>query len=106
MGLADMFDFEQVVNEAEKMVIKEMEAQLPQEDWNDEEIIMDIATYALNHIKPAYSHTLMGKIYSQGLEISDYYEDVQKAVKKAIKKIKGEEKKKANSPEAVDPKLS
>jgi len=88
MGLADMYDFAQIQNEAEKLVIKEMEKQLSEAEWDNEELIMDIATYALNNLKPAYSHTLIGKLYTQELGETDYHKDVEEAVIKAITKIR------------------
>lgn len=88
MGLQDKYDFSQIENEAEKLVIKEIELSLPEEEWEEEEFIMDVATYALNHLKPAYSHTLIGKLYSKELEHEDYMKEVEKAVKLAIKKVR------------------
>ena len=89
MGLRDLYDFSLIENEAEKMVIDELEKQLPPEMHDDnEEWIMDLATYALNHVKPAYSVTLLGKMYAHSLEEGKYAAEITKAVSEAIKKIK------------------
>ncbi|MBN2510874.1 MAG: late competence development ComFB family protein [Spirochaetales bacterium] len=88
MGLRDLYDFSLIENEAEKMVIDELEKQLAPELLEDnEEWIMDLATYALNHLKPAYSVTLLGKMYAHSLEEGKYAAEVRKMVAEAIKKI-------------------
>ncbi len=88
MALDDLYDFSQIRNQAEKIVIEEIEKQLPEEILeNNEELILDIATYALNHIRPIYSYTLLGKLYTDNLE-DDYYKEVKNTVAKAILKIR------------------
>lgn len=88
MGLRDIYDFSMIENEAEKMVIDELEKQLPRDSWHDnEEWIMDVATWALNTLKPKYSVTLLGKLYAHSLEEGSYADQVRAAVAKAIQKI-------------------
>ena len=88
MGLRDLYDFSLIENEAEKLVIDELERQLaPDLVEDNEEWIMDLTTYALNHVKPAYSVTLLGKMYANSLEESEYAKEVRAAVAEAIKKI-------------------
>ena len=89
MALDDMYDFSQISNQAEKLVIEEIENQLSAAELNDnEEFILDVVTYALNHLRPIYSYTLLGKLYTENLDES-YHEEVEKAVSAAIKKIRG-----------------
>jgi competence protein ComFB len=89
MALEDVYDFSQISNQAEKLVIEEIENQLSAEELTDnEEFILDVATYALNHLRPIYSYTLLGKLYTENLDES-YHEEVEKAVSAAIAKIRG-----------------
>jgi competence protein ComFB len=89
MALDDMYDFSQISNQAEKLVIEEIEDHLSAEELSDnEEFILDVATYALNHLRPIYSYTLLGKLYTENLDES-YHEEVEKAVSAAIAKIRG-----------------
>jgi competence protein ComFB len=88
MKLTEMYDFKQIVNAAEDLVIEEIAAQLPEEDWENEDLVFDIATYALNQVSPMYRYTLLGKMYSDTLKETDQYKAVRAAVGKAIAKIK------------------
>ena len=89
MKLTDMYDFSIINNEAFNLVIEEMENQLsPEEKTDNEDFILDVATYALNQVKPAYRATLLGKLYTQSLKESKYMDSVKNAVSEAIKKIR------------------
>ena len=89
MKLTDMYDFSIINNEAFNLVIEEMENQLsPEEKMDNEDFILDVATYALNQVKPAYRATLLGKLYTQSLKESKYMDSVKNAVSEAIKKIR------------------
>jgi len=89
MALQDMYDFSIIENEAERLILQEIERQLDPEDMEyNEDFIFDIATLALNNVPPAYRSTLLGKLYSSTLEDSDYMEKVKKAVTSAISKVK------------------
>ena len=93
MKLENMYDFSIISNEAENLIIEEMEEQLNEEDKTDnEDFIIDVATYALNHVKPAYRSTLLGKLYTQSLKESDYMKSVRNAVAEAIRIVKSSEK--------------
>ena len=88
MKLIELYDFSIINNEAFNLVIDEMENQLTDEEKEDnEDFIIDVATYALNQVKPAYRATLLGKLYTQSLKESAYMDSVRKAVKEAIKKL-------------------
>jgi competence protein ComFB len=89
MKLTEMYDFSIINNEAFNLVLEEMENQLSAEDKIDnEDFVLDVATYALNQVKPAYRATLLGKLYTQSLKESKYMDSVKKAVSEAIKKIR------------------
>ena len=88
MALEDRYDFTQIRNQAEKLVIEEIERKLDPTALEDEEFVLDIATYALNHLRPVYSYTLLGKLYTENLD-EGYYHEVEKSVSQAIQKISG-----------------
>ena len=66
MALRDQIDFSVIENEAERLVIDELETQLGEDAATiDEDTLLDIATYALNRVKPLYRVTLLGRLYAQ-----------------------------------------
>lgn len=88
MVLKDAYDFSIIENKALDLILQEMENQLDEDLLKDnEEFILDIAAYALNHVPPKYSYTLLGKLYTENLENENYYILVKKAVAEAVKKI-------------------
>ena len=91
MAFKDNYDFNLLKNEAETLVIREMEQQLKSEDeicrCND--CIVDIAAIALNTVKPLYRFSLLGTLYaSQAMTEQAYADSVKKAVIFAIKKVR------------------
>ena len=92
MAFADVYFFELLKNEAENLVIKEVENQLSQgyEDLcrcND--CVVDIAAIALNNVKPLYRFSLLGTLYaSQAMTEQAYAESVEAAVAQAIIRVK------------------
>jgi len=92
MAFKDEYDFELLKNEAEVLVIREMEQQLkvePQDMCRCNECIVDIAAIALNTVKPLYRFSLLGTLYaSQAMSEQTYADSVKKAVAWAIKKVK------------------
>lgn len=89
MSLKDHYDLENLVNEAERLVFSELENQLKEYDsiCKCQDCVMDMAAYALNHIKPYYRVSLMGTIYAHSIDNTEYAQEVKKAVREAIKKI-------------------
>ena len=89
MGFKDQYDFENLVNEAERLVFDELDKQLKDYDniCKCQDCVMDMAAYALNHIKPYYRVSLMGTIYAHSIDSTEYAQNVKKAVKEAIKKV-------------------
>lgn len=92
MAFKDDYDFELLKNEAEKLVIHEIEKQLklePDGYCRCNECVVDIAAMALNNIKPMYRFSLLGTIYaSNAMNVQAYADSVKKAVVSAIKKIR------------------
>ena len=90
MGLKDDYNFEYLVNEAERLVLDLLEAQLPEhadEVCRCQDCILDMAAYALNTVRPLYRVSLMGTLYARALEGSEYEEEVAGAVSQAIRRI-------------------
>lgn len=90
MSFRDEYDFDNLVNEAERLVIEEMEKQLQDRDdvCTCEECTMDIAACALNNVKPYYRVSLMGTLYAHAIDNTEYARKIKKAVSEAIIKIK------------------
>ncbi len=92
MAFKDDYDFDLLVNEAENLIIEEIENQLEFEENNKmckcQECILDIATFALNKTKPTYRSSFTGVLYAQQFHSGDYQDEVVKSVKAAIEKIK------------------
>jgi competence protein ComFB len=89
MGIREAYDFEQLVNAAEKLVLDELEKQLKEnkKTCKCQDCVLDMAAYALNNVKPFYRVSLLGKLYTDSAAESDYGEDVKKVVAEAINKI-------------------
>jgi len=92
MALIDEYDFHLLKNEAENMVIHEMEHQMkeePEDVCRCNECIVDIAAVALNTVKPLYRFSLLGTLYaSQAMTEQTYADSVKDAVAMAIKKVR------------------
>ena len=89
MALKNSYDFEYLVNEAERLVFEELEKQLHEDNeiCKCQECVLDMAAYALNHTAPNYRASLLGKLYANTGN-TKYKNEIQKAVKEAITKIK------------------
>jgi len=92
MALKDEYDFELLKNEAEVLVLLEMEQQFkkaPEDMCRCNECIVDIAAIALNAVKPLYRFSLLGTLYaSQAMTEQTYANSVKKAVAQAIEKVR------------------
>ena len=92
MALTDVYDFYLLKNEAEVIVIRELEQQLKtgHEDLcRCNECIIDIAAVALNNVKPLYRFSILGTLYaSQAITEQAYADSVKHAVSEAIIKVK------------------
>jgi competence protein ComFB len=90
MGLRERYDFDSLVNEAERLVIEEMARQLPRDKGlcTCQECVLDIAAFALYQVKPRYRASLLGSIYAQEGDASAYAREIEKAVSEAIRRVK------------------
>ena len=92
MAFIDDYDFQFLKNEAENLVLKELERQLesysvPICRCND--CIVDMAAMALNTVKPVYRVSLLGTLYAaNAMDQRVYATSVRDAVFKAIEKVR------------------
>ena len=89
MSLRERYDFENLVNEAERLVLEEIERQLGRlpSVCSCQECVLDIAAYALNQVRPRYHASLLGSIYAIGRGDPGGAREIQLAVSEAIKRI-------------------
>jgi len=92
MALADTYNFELLKNEAEQLVLNELEKQLETQDpelCRCNECIVDMAALALNTVKPLYRFSLLGTQYAaQAMNEQSYAESVRSAVAQAIARVR------------------
>jgi competence protein ComFB len=91
MAFNDEYNFDLLKNEAETLVLREMEQQLKKagDMCRCNECIVDIAAIALNSVKPLYRFSLLGTLYaSQAMTERSYADSVKRAVAHAIKKVR------------------
>ena len=92
MALTDDYDFDLLKNEAENLVIREMELQLqsvPEDMCRCNECIVDIAAIALNSVKPLYRFSILGTLYaSQAMSEQAYAASIKQSVAQAIEKVR------------------
>jgi competence protein ComFB len=91
MGIKERYDFGVLVNEAERMVIEELDRRLAESaDPNIctcEDCVLDMAAFALNSLKPIYRVSLLGTMYAHAMNGGAYAEEVRAAVNAAIAKV-------------------
>jgi competence protein ComFB len=92
MAFTDAYDFDLLKNEAEQMVLHELEKQLEvQAEYicRCNECVVDMAAIALNTVKPLYRFSLLGTLYAaQAMNEQSYADSVQQAVAQAIEKVR------------------
>lgn len=91
MDLRDIYSFEELVNEAERLVLDELGRQLEERGdslYEDEDAVLDIAALALNRVKPLYRVNLLGRLYASTLS-DEHARDIREAVAGAIAKVAG-----------------
>jgi len=91
MSFKDEYDFDLLINEGEDLVIEELENELSKDEYNKickcQDCILDMATLALNNIKPVYRSSLTGRIYAAQYHEGAYLKEVENAVRSSIKKV-------------------
>jgi competence protein ComFB len=92
MSFTDNYNFELLKNEAEVLVLHELEKQLETRESDVcrcNECVVDMAAVALNMVKPLYRFSLLGTQYAaQAMTEEAYAESVRMAVAQAIEKVK------------------
>jgi len=90
MGLRDSYDFDSLVNEAERFVLGELEARIAADTsiCRCQDCVLDMAAFALNNVKPAYRVSLMGSVYAKTASHEEYLKDIRRAVEEAVKRVK------------------
>jgi competence protein ComFB len=92
MTFTDEYNFDLLKNEAEVLVIREIEQQLryePESTCRCNECVVDIAAITLNSVKPLYRFSILGTLYaSQAMTEQSYADSVKNAVAQAILKVK------------------
>jgi len=90
MAFTDSYDFDNLVNEAERMVVQELEAQLRGAVGvcTCQDCVLDMAAFALNNVKPSYRVSLMGSVYARAGANAQYAQGISRAVKDAISRVK------------------
>jgi len=88
MSLTGSIDLQYLNNENEKLVLEELETQMKDRDdlCHCEVCLLDMVCYAMNNLKPRYSASLLGSLYSQA-DSKDNLEEVSKVVSAAIKRV-------------------
>ena len=91
MALLNDYDFENLKNEAENFVLKELERQLEtcsESVCRCNDCILDMAAIALNSVKPLYRVSLLGTLYAaQAMDEKAYGSSLRDAVFRAIEKV-------------------
>ena len=91
MGLKDSYDFENLVNENERIVLEQMEIQLQRKEAENickcQDCVLDMTALALNSLKPHYRVSLIGTVYAHTIDEGEYADEVKMVVSSAINKI-------------------
>jgi competence protein ComFB len=89
MTIRESYDFDSLSNEAEELVVSEIERQIPAhpELCKCSECILDVAAYALNRVRPRYRVSLLDSLYVNTEERNEYLKEIQRAVRDGILKV-------------------
>ena len=92
MAFINDYDFEHLKNEAENLVINDLDRQLesfPEPICKCNDCVLDMAAIALNMVKPLYRVSLLGTLYtSTAMDEKAYGTSVREAVFRAIEKVR------------------
>jgi competence protein ComFB len=89
MAIKQEYDFDSLKNEAEELVVSEIEKQIPAhpELCTCSECILDVAAYALNRVRPRYRVSLLDSVFIEPEERSEYLKEIRSAVHDGIVKV-------------------
>jgi len=92
MALIENYNFEHLKNEAENLVIKELNRQLevyPEPICKCSECVTDMAAMTLNMVKPLYRVSLLGSLYTaNAMDEVEYATSIREAVFTAIERVR------------------
>ena len=90
MGLKDRYDFDALVNDAERLVLAELESAIARTQGlcTCQECVLDMAAFALNKVRPSYRVSLMGSVYARSDAKDEYARSVADAVREAVQRVK------------------
>ena len=92
MNITKEYDFEPLKNEAENLVITDLERQLeafPEPICKCNDCVLDMAAIALNAVKPLYRVSLLGTLYTaSAMDEQKYGSSLREAVFNAIEKVR------------------
>ncbi len=92
MELEKLYDLSVLVNDSERLVLEELGKRLDSEVADGlcdcQDCVLDIATLALNALKPHYHASLLGTFYAHAAEADGYADEVKAAVDAAIRKVR------------------
>jgi competence protein ComFB len=92
MDLEKNYDLSILVNDTERMVLEELGRRIDTAESDSfcicQDCVVDIAALALNMLRPHYHASLLGNMYAQAVEESDFADEVRKAVDSSITKVK------------------
>jgi len=90
MPFTRSYDFDILKNEAERLVLAELERQLDSREsvCVCEECVLDMAAFALNAVKPLYRVSLLGSMYAaHAMDEASYGNALRQAVSQAIDRV-------------------
>jgi len=91
MAIKDSYNFENLINETERIVLEQMERQLELESSKHickcQDCVLDMTALALNSLKPHYRVSLIGTVYANAVLDGEFAEEVKIAVAASVKKI-------------------
>jgi competence protein ComFB len=92
MAFIDNYDFENLVNEAEHVVLQELGRQLESYEGDIctcNDCVVDMAAIALNNTKPLYRFSLLGRLYTSTVMTDEKYaQAVRENVYHAIEQVR------------------
>ncbi len=89
MSLREQYDFEQLTNEAEELVLAELEAQMKRAPGlcSCHDCVLDMAACALNAVRPSYRVSLLGAVETPNERRASYDQEIREAVRTAIERV-------------------
>jgi competence protein ComFB len=89
MSLREQYNLDPLVNEAEDMVLAELEAQMKGAPGlcTCQDCVLDMVACALNGVRPSYRVSLLGSVDPGASGRAAYAAEVRQAVREAIERV-------------------